>query len=130
MTKAILRLREAKPDEPHTEDGILCHRDKLSAVWVHCVIEVAKDVVQALLRLRRPGMQKSLTERATPRSPSLGARDATRRRHPPSRWPLVTAFTVIIWPTSLASLLSLGAIDFGIVGDSNVGRIRLVETVG
>jgi Cu/Ag efflux pump CusA len=28
MTKAILRLREAKPDEPHTEDGILCHRDK------------------------------------------------------------------------------------------------------
>jgi len=24
MTKAILRLREAKPDEPHTEDGILC----------------------------------------------------------------------------------------------------------
>jgi len=65
-------------------------------------------------------MQKSLTERATPRSPSLGARDATRRRHPPSRWPLVTAFTVINLANILASLLSLGAIDFGIVGDSIV----------
>jgi NosR/NirI family nitrous oxide reductase transcriptional regulator len=40
MTKAILRLREAKPDEPHTEDGILCHRDKrkLTGNWIKAVV--------------------------------------------------------------------------------------------